>query len=197
MRLKKLVTFIGLIGIMSCKTSNYNNLTEKQKIEIYYFLNFLLNTTDGVNYKNIKYILDHDKFYDPPAPGLASHFSKELTKGDSIFSKIDESFISVQANQISNFYLEQDKLPGKRIISAEKIGFDNSNNQENLWIKLKTICNCEEIASVSLPIFSNDYKTALVSIQYYTELNGGGVSILYKKINGQWKYTTQLEFWDN
>lgn len=197
MSLQKITTLISLITILSCKAGHHNKLTERQKIETYDFLNFLINTTDGINYKNIKYFLDHDKYYDPPAPELTKNFATQLTAGDSIFKKIDETSIFSQANQMSYFYLEQDKLSNRRVISAEKIGFDNSNDYENIWIKLKTICNCQEIASVSLPIFSKDYQTVLVSIQYYTEFNGGGVSILYKKINGQWKYIKQLAFWDN
>jgi hypothetical protein len=197
MRLQKLTVLLGLTTALSCQTDASKDFSERHKTETYAFLNFFVNSTDSINYRDVIYFLDHDKDYDPPSDTIKTYFVNQMTAGDSIFNSDDKEFLLTQTNSMSKFYLEQERLPNKKIISAEKIGFDNSNDHEILWNKLKTICKCEQIASVSLPILSKDYKTAFVSIQYYTEFNGGGVSILYKKINGQWKYIDQLAFWDN
>jgi hypothetical protein len=183
---------------LSCQQ---NSKTEKVVInkqivsdkEIYAFINEIMPYEKSKDISYCNKIVDTD-------PSL-SKTSEEFIKGiDTIFSKQDLKFIIEQTKYEEDFKLNEKLLKNKIVISGDTLSkFTQGRNEDGrsqFWDKYHSKFGPGGFCSITLPLFSIDKKTVLVTTGMHCgRLCGEGGSYIYRKINGKWELVHTITNW--
>ena len=161
----------------------------------YNFINFLINTTDRINFTKIEYVLDQDfeNFY---VSFDQTQFLKEITSGDSIFRATDSQYVKRQINESKTFRIAQQLIKDRKVIPKEKLDSFRKMSHKDFWRHLHEKFKIDKFMIIAMPIFSKDHKTCMVMIEFEEYYGGGGALLVFKKGDITWTLTHQLRFWD-
>ena len=178
----KRITFLVLtILLFSCngKTEKKNEkISEK---EIYKFLNTLLITIKEENIPVDSNYVSYDKV---DVFKIIKNDKSLITEIDSIFSKNDLNFIKVQFKKNEKFELNQKLIANRVVIPRDTI---IKFSKTDFWKSYYLEYGHRGFSKVSMPLFSIDKKTAIISLSFICGRTCGGVEIMiYKKVNGKW-----------
>ena len=191
--MRSILIFIVISLFTNCTKHEQRNETINKvtDAEIYEIVNAILEDEskslkkDGINYDLYKYLLDQDF----SSEIFSKHDSLAFIKTDTVFSKGDLEFINMQINERKKFKFQQEFIKSKVLISSDTIiqlidqaYNDRSNDFYDLFI---TKFGNHRYYTIGVPLFSLDKKTAFIKIDSYP---GSGHTMIYKKINGKWKF---------
>jgi hypothetical protein len=121
------------------------------------------------------------------------NYLKNLAEQDLIEEK-DIEFIHQQVQNSKEFELDQNRIKDFELIRKDTL------YQLQLSSKTRNDFGCEiinrygysEILTISLPLFTIDKNTIIVSTGLYTL---GGRTTIYKKENGKWIWVKDISMW--
>lgn len=158
---------------------------------IYEFLNYCLNNKSA-DFEFCDDIMNRDllPYY------IINEDSAIVSELDTILNKNDIEFVLKQANYSPHFKLDPEYLKGKNIIALDTIKSFTVNNEvrssywENLHKRYGSVC------FIRMPLFSRDFKTAIVDIGIHCgTLCGEGGRYVYKKKEGKWVLIATINEW--
>lgn len=111
---------------------------------------------------------------------------EEILQADSIFKKEDVDFIYEQARYGPLFKIDQRKLKQEKAVilpdTCDVFGKDHKVYWENIHKQYPSF------TTVSMPLFSRDHKTAIISLSYYCGMMCGySGKYIYKKRTSKWQ----------
>jgi hypothetical protein len=199
MKTTKIISILIIFLLFSCKQKESVNeiKTEKElvtELELYEVINFMLPAIKSNNQMNSNYVTEDV---------MMKIVSKEnnyleLDKMDSLFTKNDAEFIKKQLKGIDKFKLKQKLMLDKIIIPSDTLSkFQNNKiNSLGFWENYRQKYGNKGFHTISLPLFSLDKKTVIITIGFHCGgLCGGGATEIYKKINGKWTLIKTLNNW--
>jgi hypothetical protein len=201
--MKKIILYIFLASIISCKKADKKETVRTQNIN---------EVLEAILFKDKRSLIHEDKdpkkFYKdlwkqriyfpekrndglalPPPPGMNFISIEELLHTEindrPFFTSKDSLYLIKQASGKGNYQIE-DKLLHKINVTAIEAGTKEDK-------QLKEPYNLYQI---SVPFFSKDGTKAYVELDNYCgRLCGGGTVIYLSKINGEWVITDKWETW--
>ena len=188
---KNLTYLICILLFVGCTNSEKKTSNEVTDADIYKIVKILLNDMssqqklEGTNDWFIINELETPFFvYENPSFKLENYFSKE-----------DIIAINKQISTRKKFILLQDSIKSKTLLSKKIIDSfidEKAKNRRNTFLEnySKKYGN-NFYQTISLPIFSKDKKTVLIDVSSFL---GGGQSILFKNIDGNWKSETVVSW---
>jgi len=177
----------------SCKRQQ-KTVTNEMRNEV---VNSIVHRTRSNNAEVLKFIADKDtadvKFKSEDSASLIQY----ITKIDSIFTPEDAAFMWRQALEYHKFSFDQTQFSDRTIIYPNKY---KDFHGELFWDKIESEYHTDRYISFSMPLFSKDLSTVLITICDYADFrkyHGKAYAVLvYKKKNAKWEYFEQLEFAD-
>lgn len=167
------ISFIFLFTFFENETK-----TGTSDVDVYEVINYVSETRNKTP-KN-KYISEN----------LSLLNEKELASISLIFSIKDLEFINEQNKKRLNFKLNQKLITNGTVIPNATLIQMKKNG--NLWEKFKKKYHEEKLLTISLPIFSKDKKSSLVTTSTICGTCINRETSVYKKVNGKWKLDKQL-----
>lgn len=190
---KIILIFLILILIVNCKESRI--LNENQESLTYSLINdFLLDSLHSADIiaREVMVFKHESENSDdpPPPPGLDFYYS------DGLFLELIESKIidssdlkSFQKQMITKkqFILNPVKLKIKTLSIDSLDRYISKNPDIDFWEYFRKKYNSRSILIISLPLFSIDENTILITVNVHCgRLCGGGNIYVFKKIKGKW-----------
>ncbi len=156
--MRKLISISTIFLLLSCKQEAKTEVTD---FEIYEVINLMLLNESEI---------------------LA------LEKLNLGISKSDVKFIQLQNKNRSTFKLNQKLLENSISISRDTLTRMKQTNLElSFWKRFIEKYHEKELFSISLPLFSKDKNTALVSTSFICATCLNSETMIYRKVNGKWK----------
>ena len=150
-----------------------------------------MKKSDSLENYQFKYIVDELSL---PYFIEVDYHKEKLNK---YFTNSDFNFIKKQLNNKAVLKLSQNKIVRKTIISKDTLkSLENRASTDwrnNYYINYKKKFGKYYYNQFSLPVFSNDKKTALVEINSFL---GGGRAVILKKKENKWT-TKIISLWTN
>jgi hypothetical protein len=191
-----------LILIASCKKSRI--LNENQELQIYSLINnYLLDSLHSVDIMAREVMVfkhGNENFEDPPPPP-----GHDFDYSDGLFTELIESKI-IDSSDLKSF--QEQMIPRKQFIlnplklkiktfSIDSLDTYFSKNQDlDIWGYFRKKYNSRSMLIISLPLFSKDENSILVSVNIHCGgLCGGGYIYVFKKINGKWTTVFSKNSW--
>ena len=181
-----------LISFISCeekKSTNRNLVPDK---EVYTIINFIIENEFPISNSNNRYLSEEFPMILPDN----EYFGIE--RMDKIFNKNDVEFMKLQMNKRFEFRIERTLIENKVVIPFDSLNklYTDSEKPDKFWKRFEKKYGARKFDGISLPIFSVDYKTAIISYGYHCgSLCGSGETAIYRKVNGQWEKLTSLNRW--
>ena len=174
-----ILIFLVIINI-SCNHKTVSEKVDQNHIvsdkEVYSFLNVVLKKqSKSLTTCRNEHVLE---------------FIKDNEELESMFNAEDLVFVNKQIENEKKFALNSDYLSSSNVIPEKIINklFIDSKNIDTFWLEFEKKYETQSYFSVSLPIFSSNKKTVIISTEI---LNRGGFGAsgktVYRKINGEWK----------
>lgn len=189
--LKHFIHIIFLFSIISCINRSNSKIVKSEKLVsdslVCVTVNYIINDTITDEFKLCTRFIDRSRFR-----VLNEEDSLQILKLDSLFSGEDLDFIFKQNSKSLNFNLEK-CIDKKFLISYDTL---KKLDQEDFWKEYHRKFGKEGFGSISLPLFSKDYKTVIIKYSR-TEgrLNAGGGTFILKKIGSNWVKVMCLDGW--
>jgi hypothetical protein len=189
--LKHFIHIIFLFSIISCINRSNSKIVRSEKLVpdslICATINCFINDTTIPELKFSDRFIDKSKF-----KVLSEEDSLLILKLDSIFSKEDLNFIFKQNNNSLNFNLKE-FVRNKVLIPYDTI---SKFNPDDFWNDYHKKFGNKGFCSISLPLFSKDFTTAIIKYSIHCgRLNGGGGTFIFKKIGSNWIKVMCLDGW--
>jgi len=196
--MKNLLFILITVITFSCQqNAKVEKLAIKKQMvsdkEIYAFINEIMPYEENKDFSYCNKIADKNL--------MLMQTSKEFINGiDTIFSKKDLKFLIEQTKYEIDFKLNKKLLKNKIVISGDTIKkFTQGRNKDGrsqFWDKYHKKYGEGGFCSVTLPLFSIDRKTVLVTTSMNCgRLCGEGGTYIYRKINGKWELVHTITNW--
>ncbi len=161
---------------------------------IYEVVNFIIESEFNnfkADYSKCKYLMDMED-----RPKLWAEDSLKLLQMDTLFNQDDLKFIFKQNNWAENFKINKYQLVNHiEIISRDTLVNLMGNNPSIFWERYYKKFGKFGTVSIGLPLFSIDKNTVIVTFsERYGALNGQRSTIIYKRINNNWKNIYLLRY---
>jgi len=182
------VVFICLF-LLSCK---------EQKAVVpdnvkYEFIHFIMHSDEPINLSGWKFVADKDTSQLTISEADSINFVSTVTDL-GIFRKDDAVFMWKQIADYSDFTLSSSEIKDRTIISPGKW---RDLPHEKYWDYILKKYETDKFYSLSMPLFSKDLLTVIISIEDYGMQYGKRAgSYVYKKSNGKWTFLKQLSYVD-
>lgn len=190
--MKKIFYLILILHFVSCKQNSKDNKNLVPNDEVYGIINYILK--NDLQEKDSKYNYLSEEF--PLENPNNQYFGIE--EMDTIFSKKDIEFMKLQMDNRYHFRIENSLIQDRTVISFDSLNklFKENERSEKFWERFEKKYKAKKFSAISLPIFSVDYKTVLISFgNHCGSLCGSGKTVIYKKVNGKWKQIKTISFW--
>jgi hypothetical protein len=190
--MKKTLVLILLISLLACKEKNTLGSNLVTDIEVYNVIDFIIKNEFHIKGSEKSYISEE---FPIPLPNVQYFGIDELTE---IFSKKDIEFMKLQLDQSYAFRINERLIKVGKIISFDSLGllYKENERSDKFWKRFEKKYKAHKFYGVSLPIFSVDLKTVMVSYgNHCGSLCGSGQTVIYKKKNGKWKQIKTISFW--
>ncbi|WP_116786885.1 hypothetical protein [Flavobacterium psychrotrophum] len=114
---------------------------------------------------------------------------EKISKADSIFKKEDVDFIYEQARYGPLFKIDERKLKIKKNIILPELCDVFGEDQKEYWENIHN--QFGSFTTISMPLFSRDHKTAIISLSYDCGMMCGySGKYIYKKTASRWQLIT-------
>ena len=186
--MKKIFYLTIFLSLISCNKDSKNIVHEN---EIYSFINYIINTELSQKENKNKYLTE---CFPTPIP-TDEYFGIETM--NNFFDKNDVKFMKSQLDKRYHFRLKNNLIKNRITVPFDSLikPQDKNKKSENYWENtLNDEYVNEKIDEISLPIFSKNYKTAIISFGTY---GGNGQTEIYRKSNGNWKKIKTIAVWKN
>ena len=194
--------FLILILVAYCKESRI--LTEKQESLTYSLINdFLVDSLDKPDIIAREVMTFKQKSVDsedpPPPPGFSFSYSEGLFKElieSKIIDSLDLKSFHEQMIPREQFVLNPGKLKIKTLSIDSLNNYFSKNRDIDIWEYFRKKYNSRSMLIISLPLFSIDENTILISVNILCGgLCGGGYIYVFKKLNGKWTTVFSKNSW--
>ncbi|MFP9099950.1 hypothetical protein ACLI09_12950 [Flavobacterium sp. RHBU_24] len=156
---------------------------------IYEFINSII-ASDTSYFNHCNTIIGRE--YLPPF--MYERDSLQIVQADSIFTKADADFIFKQARYSTTFKLNERNLAEARTVVLPEFEEALGEKRHKFWERL--LDECEPYCLVSMPLFSADFKTAMIRLSYSCgALCGTGGLYIYRKTEGKWELIATWNEW--
>ena len=189
--MKNILYFLIIISFISCeekKAISRNLVPDK---EVYDIINFIIKNEFSKSNNNSKYLSEEFPMILPDN----EYFGIE--KMDTIFSKSDVEFMKLQISKRYEFRIERNLIQNKVVIPFDSINkLRISEKSDQFWKRFQIKYDARKFDGISLPLFSVDYKTVIISYGHHCgSLCGSGETSIYRRVNGHWKKFKVISFW--
>jgi len=182
-----------LLSVCSCKKRLI--LTNDQNKQLYSLINDCivdsLYKTDLIS-MDVMLFNNDNKNQDspPPPPGVFCSYSEQLFKDliDSNFiDTVDLRLFKKQMLQNGQFHLDKSQIKIRTFSRDSLIEVLSKDKTIKFWDYFRKKYQAKNFMIISLPLFSKDNNTILMSIDFMCGgLCGEGVVYVFKRINGKW-----------
>jgi len=171
-----LVILTALNGFSMCSNKKSESIDE----HAYKFLNDFFARTEMPCF--CKYKVE-DKF----TPwDITKGDIKSLETMDSVFSKADVEFLSQQFSNLKASKIDLEKLNSPKLISSDSLQGFGDNWTKKFWENFENKYHDNLYHSVSIPLFSKDYKKAIIVAMANSEGGAYGASYIFDKRGDIW-----------
>jgi len=190
--MKKILYLILAISLISCKEEKLINKNLAPDKEIYSIINFILK--NELREKDSKNIYLSEEF--PLAIPNNNYFGIEGLS--EIFSEKDIEFMKLQLNKRYDFRINKNLIKNRIVISFDSLNelYKENEKSDKFWERFEKKYKAQKFDAISLPIFSVDFKTVMISYgKHCGSLCGSGKTAIYRKINGHWEQIKIISIW--
>jgi len=195
----EIMLLLILISFTYCKEPRI--LNDNQEIQTYSLINdFILDSLYKVNIISREVMMFEDSANPISPPETYCSYSSELfmeLMESKIIDSTDLKLFKAQLSSKSRFLLNPNKLHIKTFSrdSLYKVTL-NRNSKIDLWEYFRKKYNSNSYLIISLPLFSKDNNTLLVTVHFHCGGDCGvGVVYVFKNINGKWKIVYSIKEW--
>ncbi|OUJ75294.1 hypothetical protein BXP70_04565 [Hymenobacter crusticola] len=121
---------------------------------------------------------------------------------EKILSPTDATFIKQQAATDTVFVWQKNRLSIKVLVSMDTLvslmqALDQKQRTWDFWPKLQARYKSKYFNSISLPLFSADYNTAIIETTFMCGGTcGGSETLVVQRRNNKWIIIKRLRNWD-
>lgn len=187
-----------MMGTSCQQASDQESSHETQAAEpsksITFLKEVLMDSTDDAFIQDQYYVLSDVDSLLPP-PNFGQH-ANELDLISDALDEEDQNFIKSQIKARKDFSATALKGEGFTIVPLQQLLQEN-NQPDSLWTSVNNQYE-NGFYTVSMPIFSKDFKKAYVRVGHLCgPLCGGGETRIYQHKGGTWELVEVVEVWVN
>lgn len=192
---------ISLI-VSSCKKQLIFNVDQDK---LFYSLinDFVIDSlykTDLISREVMVFQIDNnDQDAPPPPPGVFCSYSDQTFKDlldSSLVDTIDVRLFREQMLQRGKFLLDNNKIKIRTFSRDSLIQALSKDKTIKFWDYIRNKYQAKNFMIISLPLFSKDNNTILITVNYMCGgLCGEGVVYVFKKVKGKWNICYSNREW--